>query len=191
MLGLVLCGGQSQRMGSDKGLMRLDEKSWAQLAADKLAALNIPVKLSVNEQQFPLYTTIFSKDDLIVDNNLLSVKGPLAGVLSCHLAFPEEDLFIMACDMPLVQLYFLQSLNSMYQLQPASAYVFSNEEALEPLCGIYTAKGLSGILNKLMNGALVKHSMKYMLERLDVKKLYLKEEERIYFQNFNTPADIS
>ena len=65
MLGLILCGGQSQRMGSDKGLMKLHEKSWAQLAADKLAAAGIPVKLSVNEQQLSLYADIFSKDELL------------------------------------------------------------------------------------------------------------------------------
>lgn len=191
MLGLVLCGGQSQRMGSDKGLMKLDEKSWAQCAADKLAALGIPVKLSVNEQQLTQYTTVFSTNDLIVDNNSLCVKGPLRGVLSCHLAFPEEDLFVLACDMPLMQLCFLESLHLMYQQQPSSAYVFTNEGEVEPLCGIYTAKGLSGILSRLINGELEKHSMKYMLDGLDVKKLCLKEDDKIYFQNFNTRADIS
>ena len=48
MLGIVLCGGQSLRMGKDKGLLKLEAKTWAQTAIDKIAVLNFPVKISVN-----------------------------------------------------------------------------------------------------------------------------------------------
>jgi len=190
MLGLILCGGQSERMGTDKGLMQTDKKTWAQHAFEQMSLLDIPVKISVNKKQEDAYAAIFSPGKLIVDDDSLDLKGPLLGVLSCHLAFPGEDLFVLACDMPLMQLYFLQRLNSIYQLQPASAYVFTNEGEAEPLCGIYTAKGLSAILQMFRKGELVKHSMKYMLDQLDVKKLCLKEEEKQYFQNFNSPANI-
>jgi molybdenum cofactor guanylyltransferase len=51
MLGIVLCGGQSSRMGTDKGLMVNEARTWAQTAVDKLTTLLIPVKISVNEKQ--------------------------------------------------------------------------------------------------------------------------------------------
>lgn len=186
MLGIILCGGQSLRMGKDKGLLELQGKSWAKMASDKLALLNIPVKLSINLQQQAAYSETFSKDELIVDNDLLSLKGPLLGVLSCHLAFPHEDLFVLACDMPLMHMNFLQSLYILYQLQPTTAYLYTNGEGIEPLCGIYTSKGLSTVLAVYKNGDLIKHSMKFMLEHLDVKTLFLKEEEKKYFSNINT-----
>ncbi len=47
MIGLILCGGQSSRMGSDKGLLKLEAKTWAQTAIDKMEILHIPVKISV------------------------------------------------------------------------------------------------------------------------------------------------
>ena len=49
MYGLILCGGKSSRMGTDKGLLKLEANTWAQTAVDKLSELSIPVKLSVNK----------------------------------------------------------------------------------------------------------------------------------------------
>ncbi len=191
MLGLVLCGGQSQRMGSDKGLMKTGEKTWAQMAVDKLSALSIPVKISVNEKQMPFYAEAFSIHKLIVDDNSLSVKGPLLGMLSCHLAFPKEDIVVLACDMLLMETSMLLSLYKNYQQQNAEAYIFTNDGEAEPLCGIYTAKGLSVILDMLNSRQLVKHSMKFMLEHVTVAKIALQEEEKKYFRNFNKASEIN
>ena len=47
MLGIILCGGQSLRMGSDKGLLKLQSITWTQNAINKMTALNIPVTISV------------------------------------------------------------------------------------------------------------------------------------------------
>lgn len=191
MLGIILCGGQSQRMGSDKGLMKLEEKNWAQSAIDKMSALNIQVKISVNEQQFPLYAEIFSKDNLIIDDKTLSIKGPLLGTLSCHLAFPSEDLFVLACDMPLMEISMLQSLYKKKEEQNSDAFVFTNDGEAEPLCGIYTAKGLAVTLTMFKNGVLIKHSMKFMLDHLTVSKIPLSEEEKKYFKNINHHSELN
>ena len=143
MLGVILCGGQSSRMGSDKGLLKLEANTWAQTAIDKMTTLNIPVKISVNSKQFPDYAAVFPSTDLITDDAMLPLKGPLLGVLSSHLKFPDEDLFILACDMPLMEPFLLNNLYVKYQQEPTfNAYVFTNEGEPEPLCGIYKAKVL-------------------------------------------------
>jgi len=191
MLGVILCGGQSTRMGTDKGMLKLESRTWAQTAIDKMAALNIPVKISVNNNQRPEYASIFSATDLIVDNPSLSLKGPLLGLLSCHLVFPAEDFFILACDMPLMGISVLTELFSFYKKQTADAYVFTNDGEPEPLCGIYTAKSLAKIIGLFKNGELTKYSMKFMLDHLIVITIAANEEQKKYFRNFNAHAELN
>lgn len=192
MLGVVLCGGQSSRMGSDKGLLKLEAKTWAQTAIDKMAVLNTPVKISVNNNQHLGYAAVFPGADLIIDEASLQIRGPLQGVLSSHLQYPDEDLFILACDMPLMEPFLLKELHEQYLQYPsAEAYIFTNEAEPEPLCGIYTAKGLSTILTMLKDGQLARHSMKFMLDHLVVNTTALLKEQKKYFRNFNAHAELN
>ena len=190
MIGLILCGGQSERMGTDKGLIKSAEKTWAQTAADKMALLNIPVIFSINKKQQDLYAKIFSQNELIVDNDMLDLKGPLLGLLSCHLAFPGEDLFVLACDMLYMKTDLLVKLLEKYQQQIADAYIFSNDVKAEPLCGIYTDRSLSYVSDLYKTKKLHTYSMKFILEQLNVCAVPLEDEEKKYFQNFNSPSDI-
>lgn len=192
MLGIILCGGQSSRMGTDKGLLTTKEKTWAKASAEKLAALDLPVKISINQNQYPGYASDFSETDLIPDDPLLSINGPLLGLLSCHLKYPADDLFILACDMPMMETTLLFELYSGYRRQsPASAYVFTNNGEWEPLCGIYTASGLTHILKLLQSGQLSKHSMKNMLGHLQVYSIALRGDQKKAFLNINSLTELN
>lgn len=192
MLGVILCGGQSLRMGSDKGLLKLEAKTWAQTAIDKIATLSIPVKLSVNNTQFPEYAKIFPVEDLVPDKTSLPLGGPLLGLLSCHIQYPGEDLFALGCDMPLMESSLLNELYILHKQQPFSeAYVYTNDDEPEPLCGIYTSKGLIKIASMMHNGQLIKHSMKFMIDHLDVNTIAVTEEQKKYFRNFNAHAELN
>lgn len=192
MLGIILCGGQSTRMGSDKGLLKLEANTWAQTAIDKMAELKIPVKLSVNKNQYPSYATVFTPDDLIADDETLQLRGPLLGVLSSHIKFPNEDLFILACDMPLMDTSVLKELFFLYKHYPDShAFVFTNDGQPEPLCGIYASTSLAKILSMLRSGQLNKHSMKFMLDHLHTKTIAASEEQKKFFRNFNAHAELN
>jgi molybdenum cofactor guanylyltransferase len=192
MLGIVLCGGQSLRMGSDKGMLKAEAGTWAQTAADKMSALNIPVKISVSQQQLPEYAAIFSADKLVSDDASLSVKGPLLGLLSCHLFFPDEDLFVLACDMPLMDTSILFQLYKKYKEQPAAdVYLFTNDNEREPLCSIYTAEGLAAVISLMKLGRLTKHSMKFILDHLTVTSIAADHNQKKYFRNFNAHAELN
>ena len=192
MTGLVLCGGQSSRMGSDKGLLSSSGLTWAEAACSKLSSVVFPVAISVNPQQHSTYAECFPSHQLIVDNDQLTIGGPLRGLLSAHILIPQEDIFLFACDLLFMEPIVFKELLAHQQQSPGyEAFVFSQQQEAEPLCGIYTATGLAKILSHYHAGTLGKQSMKHVLETLDTLCLELPRDWQPYFKNINTRNDLN
>lgn len=192
MLGVVLCGGQSTRMGSDKGLLKLHANTWAQTAIDKLVSFQLPVVISVNQNQYEGYASIFSPEMLVTDDDSLQIKGPLCGVLSVHLKYPAEDMLILACDMPLMETDLIKELFLQYKKQTTfDSFIYTNDGEPEPLLGIYKAKGLATIHQLYKTNQLPRHSMKYMLEHIKTFSLALPNDKKQCFRNFNAHAELN
>ncbi|MBO9563655.1 MAG: molybdenum cofactor guanylyltransferase [Niastella sp.] len=178
-------------MGTDKGLIKLEAKSWAQTALDKLMALQLPVVLSVNALQYETYPAVFPVEQLVKDNDRLDIHGPLVGVLSVHERYPGEDLLVLACDMPLMDSAVLEQLMTAGKFGDKDAYVFTNQGEPEPLCAIYKTKALAATLQSYHNNELTRHSMKFMLEHLAVHFIPLQPGQEQYFRNFNAHAELN
>lgn len=192
MLGVVLCGGKSTRMGTDKGLLKAETTTWVQSAAEKLKSLGFRVKISVNKDQYNEYSSVFTPEDLIVDEPSLQLHGPLYGVLSAYLHNQGEDLFILACDMPLMEPFLLEQLLQTSRENPSfDAFVYTNEGEPEPLCGIYKAIGLSEVLEMYHAQQLTKHSMKFMLDHINTFIVPIPDEHKKCFRNFNAHAELN
>lgn len=191
LLGVVLSGGQSTRMGSDKGLLISDRQTWTQIASILLQEICPSVVISVNKTQLKSYQSIFPSGQLIVDNNELLVKGPLLGLLSVHQMYPEKDIFLLACDMIHMKLPVLQELKKLYgEEKSREAFVFINRDQPEPLCAIYKAPALSGILDKYKREEESRFSMKYILSSMNLFRIPLQESWSDYFLNINSPRDL-
>lgn len=183
ILGVVLCGGESKRMGSDKGLLLHGDKPWAELVSQKLKALNIPVAVSINAGQQEAYGKIFSLQDLIVD--ALPMHGPLNGLLTVHKQFPSKDVLLMACDIIDMQAGVLQQLIDSYEKhEDADFFAFEEDNFFQPLCAIYKAKALDEIYQQLTDGSLANYSFQYILNSRNTHRL--KSFPKEAFTNYNT-----
>ncbi|MFM7023386.1 MAG: molybdenum cofactor guanylyltransferase [Flavobacteriales bacterium] len=186
ILGLVLCGGQSTRMGRDKGMIKKGNLTWGEIAREKLLTLNIPVIVSVNEEQVDEYEKVFSPSDLLVDAEF-EIGGPLLGLLTIHQKFPHKDILVLACDIVEMNTEVLQYLVAHYS---APATVFKNGFFAEPLCGIYSAEALAKVLKDFQNHELKGHSMMNVLKLISANTIEIKEDWRQFFNNINTPVQI-
>ena len=177
-------------MGADKGLLLCNDLTWVDTAASKLSALKIPVAVSINKKQEHVYSNFDSVNRFIVDHENISVKGPLLGILSVHKEFPNEDLFVLACDMIDIDMMLLQDLMEFYKKCLQEAYVYTINNNVEPLCGIYTSKGLNHILDLHHQKKLAKFSMMYVLECVATTYISLGGTSSKFFANYNSAEDL-
>src|SRR5215204_807158 len=181
LLGVILCGGESKRMGSDKGLLEKDGQAWVKIIAEKLVSLNLPVVVSINEQQSESYTMLFSRDELIVDH--IDIQGPLKGLLSVHQVYPDNDILLMACDIIDMDNRTLTHLIDQYNSQDFEFFAYQENYA-EPFCAIYTSRGLKPVLEKARDHSLSRFSFQTILDK--GKTLRIPITTKSPFRNYNT-----
>lgn len=180
---LVLCGGESKRMGKDKGLLALGSGNWATHTVFKLEQLNIPVNVSINPTQLETYSHFFSAEQLIIDET--NAKGPLQGLLSAGLKYPNDDLLLLACDMIEMDIETLKELLEHTLTFPCyDYYVYAQEDFMEPLCAIYPSATLKKLNQQLEQGNLSGFSLYKLIKKGNYKTLPISNIQT--FNNHNT-----
>ncbi|WP_256010520.1 molybdenum cofactor guanylyltransferase [Desertivirga xinjiangensis] len=183
LLGVILCGGRSTRMGSDKGLLMIQNRPWAKVIAAKLQSINLPVVVSVNHGQFDKYQEALPEFTLIQDK--LPVQGPLNGLLSVHDAYPQKDLLLMACDLIDMEQQTLSFLIQTYNEQTNfDFYVYELADFPQPFCAIYTAQALAETYKALQENKIIKYSLRNRFEAGNTK--YIPTANSSAFSNHNS-----
>lgn len=138
LYGLVLAGGQSTRMGKDKGMIAYQGRPHREFLYDLLSELCEDVFISIRPEQrkdIPSnYKTIADRDEF---------SGPLNGLHSAHLTFPDVAWLVLATDLPLVGKKDLQQLVAARDAErAATAFATREKELPEPLCAIWEPSAL-------------------------------------------------
>lgn len=182
LIGVILCGGESKRMGRDKGLIEQDGKHWAVLIADKLKQLGLPVVVSINEKQQAPYDTLFPDTPLIADK--LTINGPLNGLLTIHEHFPDKDILLMATDLIDMDGDTLEDLLQVYNNEPGfDFYAYEQDGFAQSFCSIFTSAGLKAVFERFMNKELKKYSLHDRFNEGKTKFIPLNNIEA--FNNYN------
>lgn len=142
--GLVLCGGQSTRMGSDKSMLQYYEKPQRYHVYNMLLSFCEKVFISCNEAQAG---TIEHGYHFLKDDPAFSNIGPMAALLTAFTQYPKKDLLLIGCDYPFLTAAELQKFLASCGHKAAA---FFNDEAgiYEPLLAWYPALAVEQ-LNKM------------------------------------------
>ena len=180
-----MVGGASKRMGKDKGLMLESHgQTWVKKAYYLLQDASLITFISLNRSQEPNYLKLFSPDLLFFDDTNLPVMGPLKGLLSAHVAKPQEDIFVLATDLPKITLTQIERLISFKETNPEhDAWIYVGPDGPEPLCAIYT----SNCLARISANPPAKFSLRGILDLFNPAYLLIKDDELPCFENFNYP----
>ena len=180
--GLILAGGKSTRMGTDKGLLEYHGVSQRDYLYEQLSSIFLPnqddkgVYISVREQQ------------KIENKNTISDKfvglGPFGAICSAFQENPNSAWFVIATDVPFVDKSLIRLL--LEKRNPnkiATALKGKNNKFPEPLITIWEPKAYPILLNYLSQGYSCPRKV---LINSDVE---IVEVDEHFIQNINTPSE--
>jgi molybdopterin-guanine dinucleotide biosynthesis protein A len=143
--GLVLAGGRSSRMGTDKAaLVHPDGRPLARRAHDLLVEAGCgQVMLSLRHDQ-PVPAGFADLTDVaVVRDPEGGSAGPLVGIIAAMALQPDADWLVLACDLPRLDVETLNHLVS--SKRPAEMFLSYRSEfdgLPEPLCALYAPAAL-------------------------------------------------
>jgi molybdopterin-guanine dinucleotide biosynthesis protein A len=147
LYGLILAGGKSSRMGTDKALINYHGRPQQELLFDLVQDFCEHTFISLRKEQ---QEDLPEKYKVILDQN--EYPGPLNGILSAHKKYPEAAWLVIACDLPLLNketLHFLVKKRNANK--DATALATKASGLPEPLAAIWEPKGLLGVKEYLKN----------------------------------------
>lgn len=146
--GLVLSGGKSTRMGSDKGEINYHGIPQREYMYGLLDQVCDKTFISIRAEQ---KNEVPDTMNFIVDLN--QHRGPYNGILSAHKVYPGVAWLVLACDLPLLDLNTLKQL-VVRRVPNKTATAFATKESglPEPLVAIWEAEGLQQSIVHLKNG---------------------------------------
>lgn len=137
ILGVVLAGGASSRMGEDKAMLPLGGAPMISYAARSLSGVFSEVVVSSGSER--RYSFLGLREIL----DVFSDSGPLAGIHAALVEAQHRPVFVVACDLPFVDRELVE-----YVLgwgKPSRTRVATAEGRVQPLLGLYDAKVLPHI----------------------------------------------
>ncbi|MBR4414835.1 MAG: molybdenum cofactor guanylyltransferase [Aeriscardovia sp.] len=175
--GIVLAGGKSKRMGTDKSEIILDGKSFLQIQTEKLRDLGAS-RVYVSGKSSPIPYTHHVMD-------VIPDMGPLGGLYSCFLECTCSNALVISVDIPLISQKTLDCLLRMHFSGNTDATVLSHNGKDEPLIAVYRT-GSTDILKELLDEK--KLAVRALLERLDCQ-YYDFHGDPNELLNCNSPED--
>jgi molybdopterin-guanine dinucleotide biosynthesis protein A len=170
--GLVLVGGKSTRMGTDKAELNYFGKPQKEIARELLENSNLETYYSVEDS---------SENSEEISDKFLNL-GPFGGICSAFQRDPNAAWFVLATDVPFVNDKIIQLLlKHRNPSKVATAIKGRNKEFVEPLITIYEPKAYPILLQYLAQGYSCPRKM---LINSDVEIVEIEDD---FIRNINTP----
>lgn len=176
LFGLILAGGKSTRMGSDKGLLEYHGKPQREYLFDLASKFCDQVFYSIREEQ----GQEFDSKPVIIDQN--HYRGPFNGMQSAHEVFPDVAWLVLACDLPLLDAGTIQALIAQRDTaKMATSFATQKTKLPEPLVTIWEPHALQAA-RKHLKTAESSCPRKFLLNS-EIKLVFPKKDEVLYNAN--------
>lgn len=179
--GLILAGGQSRRMGRDKAMIDYHGVPQYAYLAGLLEGLGVIPYLSARKNQIMDWNP-----EIQVIPDFFKNSGPLAGLLSAHLASPSTAWLVVACDFVYLEVSSIKQLiDSRDPHLDITTFQSPYDNKTEPFLSIWEPSSLTDLPDAIHNGNLSARS--YMAKK---QTSLIKPNWPEQLQNINSESDL-
>jgi len=181
--GIILAGGKSSRMGTDKGLQELCGKPLIYYSIKVLSELCSTIIISTSSDAYQSFGYKTLADEI-------PGIGPMGGIYSALKQSRTEKNLVLSCDLPFVSkelLSYIIENSEGYQV----AVPWQGNQHYEPLCGFYNLSVLAQ-----MTAFIQKENYKLpdLFEEVIMNRLIINDKLDFYnenlFRNINSKNDL-
>lgn len=163
--GAVLAGGDNKRFPILKGFLKVNRVTIIENNIHLLDVICDEVFVSTNMPE------LYFKFKVNMVGDIFLSKGPMSGIYTSLLNSKNDNLLVVACDMPFLNLGVLSYIIKKHKEYHDATIPFFNKK-LQPLCGIYRKTVLPFLEDHLNSN---KNSL-YLFLR-DIKTNFISEDE--------------
>jgi len=141
---VILCGGDSSRMGTKKALLPFEDKTMVEYIYDKFSPFFNKIYLSVNERGDLTHLGLDAQEIPDISRN----AGPIGAMLSSLTMISGDRAFFMSVDTP-----FMDPRTAAYLYDHSTNFDITTfkftGEFLDTICGVYTKKCIGTLFKSL------------------------------------------
>ncbi|MBU4342451.1 MAG: molybdenum cofactor guanylyltransferase [Candidatus Omnitrophica bacterium] len=182
--GIILAGGKSTRMKTDKAFLKLGPKTMIEELVSKLEKKFSKLMIIANDKER------YSRFDMQVIEDIIPDKGPLGGIYTGLVKSDSFYNFIFSCDAPFVNPDLIDYMIS--KAKDFDIVVPKWQDRFEPLHAIYSKDCIEAIESQLGKNELkVTNCLQYVKVRvINEKEISRFVSSQPFFANINTPQDL-
>ncbi|RVU90200.1 molybdenum cofactor guanylyltransferase [Flavobacterium columnare] len=177
--GYILAGGKSSRMGTDKGLLLLNNIPFVTHIQNVLKTICKTIQIVTNNLEY-------KKTGYNIIKDIIIEKGPVGGIYTALSHSKTTYTLIVSVDSPLITEKLIKELIVNHISQNASVTIFGTEKIEIPLIGVYNTD-----LKFFFEEATIHNRLKLreLLKEIKTQKITISKEFESQLQNINTKED--
>ncbi len=176
---IILAGGKSSRMGTDKALLNFNNKTFVQTLYDNLNGICKEVIISSNNPKIKIQGAKTITDEI---TNI----GPTGGLYTCLKQIKTDSAFIVTVDTPFVSAKLLSEIYS--QIADYDVVIIKQNNKIHPLIGVYH-KNIIKLLETEISEK--KYKVMKMVEKTKHKIILVNKKYKDELFNINNPEDFT
>lgn len=176
---IVLAGGKSSRMGSEKGLVLLDNKPFVEHILEAVEPLVTKTIIVSGNSSYDRYANK-RVEDIVQD------AGPIAGIHSGLTHSATENNIIISCDVPFVTTKLLKKLIK-YTEEDFDIVQLEGKGETIPLIALYKKRCVVVCMDLLIKN---ERRLRKLIINAKTKTIKVSEQELFFVSNINTITDL-